>query len=93
MASGSGINPNGFGSQVVPQPDEIDAGDILDAVPVDARDGLIQVVKVPKPWKFAVQYAPGSDEEMVKALEALEKKFPTQSVRKYKTLVVLSDKE
>ena len=79
MASGSGT--------------EIDVGDIIDAIPVDSRDGLIQVVKAGDPWKFAVQYAPGSDDEMVKALEALEKKFPTQSVQKYKTLVVLRAKE
>ena len=81
MASGSGTD------------DEIDVGDIIDAIPTDARDGLIQVHKIGSPWNFAVQYAPGSDEEMVMALEALEKKFPTQSVQKYKTLIVFPDKE
>ena len=71
--------------------EELDAGDIIDAIPTDARDGLIQVTKIGSPWNFAIQYAPGSDEEMVKALEAIEEKFPSQEIFKSSTMLVLRD--
>lgn len=71
---------------------ELDVGDIIDAIPVDSRDGLIQVVKIGSPWNFAVQYAPGSNDEMVNALKAIEEKFPSQEIFKSSTMLVLRDR-
>ena len=72
---------------------DLDVGTIIDAIPVDSRDGLIQVITVGKPLNFAVQYAPGSDQEMVRAMRALEEKFPSQSVYRSMTVIYLPDKK
>lgn len=47
---------------------------LLEAIPADCRDGLVNVEPYIKGWK--INYAPGSADEIQRAFKALGKAFP-----------------
>lgn len=67
--------------------------DVIEAIPVDAKDGLIQVVDVPGHSAVAVLYAPDSDGEIKEAICGLKEAFPTFNVFQHRTAIVVEEKD